>query len=205
MSVITKLEVQKNNPERANLYLDEKFYTGISIELCVKNHLKIDKNIDKEKLDALILEDEKGTAFNKAVKYMSSSLKTTKQIREYLYKKDYSKNTIDYVIDKLEEYKYLDDEAYAKAFVLTYSNKYGKLKLISALKSKGVSDRVIDNIFAEELEMSSSIDGVANKYLKNKTITQETLIKLSRFLYSRGYEFDEINRIVNKIKKENLC
>lgn len=205
MSVITKLEVQKNNPERANLYLDDKFYTGISIELCVKNYLKVDKIIDKEELDALILEDEKGIAFNKAIKYMSSTLKTTKQIREYLYKKDYNKNTIDYVIDKLEEYKYLDDEAYAKAFVLTYSNKYGKLKLISALKSKGVSDKIIDNLFAEQFEMPNSIESVANKYLKNKTITQEVLLKLSRFLYSRGYEFDDINKIVNKLKKDNLC
>ena len=50
-----------------------------------------------------------------------------------MYKKGYNKNTISHVIEKMEEYKYLDDDAYAKQFVLTYSKKYGKLKLISAL------------------------------------------------------------------------
>jgi len=40
--------------------------------------------------------------------------------------------------------------------------------------------------------------------LKNKNITNETWLKLSRFLYSRGYEFEDINRIV-EILKEDIC
>lgn len=202
MSEITNLEVQKNNPERINLYLDDKFYCGISAELVIKNHLKVGLNISKEEIDSLVLEDEKGKALSKAVKYISSNLKTVKQIRDYLKKKEYNPNTIDYVIDKLKEYNYLDDEAYCKAFISTYSSKYGKLKLISMLKSKGVSDKTIDNVFSEEINMKDSIESVANKYLKNKERSKETYLKLSRFLYSRGYEFDDINRLVNNIKEE---
>jgi len=204
MSIITKLEYQKNNPERANLYLDDKFYSGISVELCIKEHLKTGLEIDEDKLNELILEDEKSVAFTKAINYVSNNYKTKKQVRDYLYKKEYNRNTIDYVIDKMEEYKYLDDEAYAKQFVLTYSKKYGKLKLISGLKSKGISDSIIDNLF-EEIEVESSIETVANKYLKNKIIDEKTYIKLSRFLYSRGYQFDEINSYINKLKGWNLC
>ena len=204
MSIITKLEYQKNNPERANLYLDDKFYSGISVELCIKEHLKTGLEIDEDKLNELILEDEKSVAFTKAINYVSNNYKTKKQVRDYLYKKEYNRNTIDYVIYKMEEYKYLDDEAYAKQFVLTYSKKYGKLKLISGLKSKGISDSIIDNLF-EEIEVESSIETVANKYLKNKIIDEKTYIKLSRFLYSRGYQFDEINSYINKLKGWNLC
>jgi len=199
--LITKLEVQKNRQDRANLYLDDKFYCGISIELVMKENLKKGMEIDKEKLDELILEDEKGSALSKAVKYISSNLKTTKQIKDYLKKKEYNPQTIDYVLEKLDEYKYLDDENYAKSFVLTYSSKYGKLKLISALKSKGISDKIIDNVFAEEME--SNIKSVAEKYLRNKENNAQTYLKLSRFLYSRGYEFDEINKLINEYKEED--
>jgi regulatory protein len=202
MSEITKLEVQKNNSERISLYLDDKFYCGISAELVIKNHLKVGLNISKEELDELVLEDEKGKALSRAVKYIGNNLKTIKQIRDYLKKKDYNPNTIDYVIDKLKEYSYIDDEAYCKAFVSTYSHKYGKLKLISALKSKGVSDKTIDNVFNEDLQIKDSIESVANKYLKNKERNKETYLKLSRFLYSRGYEFDDINRLINILKEE---
>lgn len=199
--LITKLEVQKNHQDRANLYLDDQFYCGISIELVMKENLKKGMEIDKTRIDELVLEDEKSSALSKAVKYISSNLKTTRQIKDYLKKKLYSHQTIDYVIEKLDEYKYLDDENYAKSFVLTYSNKYGKLKLISALKSKGILDEIIDKIFSEKIE--SNIKSVAEKYLRNKEKNAQTYLKLSRFLYSRGYEFEEINRIINEYKEEN--
>lgn len=203
MSEITNLEIQKKDDRRVNLYLDDKFYAGISIELVMKHHLKKGVEIEKSDLDSLILEDEKGKALDKAVKYISSTLKTTKQIRDYLKKKEYNPQTIDYVIDKMQEYKYLDDEAYAKAFISTYSNKYGKLKLVSALKSKGVCENVIDSVLsAEDLKMENSIETTANKYLRNKPRTNETYMKLSRFLYSRGYEFDDIKSLINELKED---
>ena len=99
------------------------------------------------------------------------------------------------------EYNYLDDEGYAKQFVLTYSKKYGRLKLIAGLKSKGISDKIIDEIFSEDNGIEYRLEEVAEKYLKNKTLDDKTYIKLSRFLYSRGFEFDDINRYLNKLKK----
>ena len=197
--LVTKIEVQKNNDTRANLYLDDKFFSGISIELVMKEHIKVGSDLDMDFLSNLILEDEKGQALSKAVKYLSGNLKTEKQIKDYLKKKEYSDITINYVLEKMKEYKYLDDEHYAKSYVLTYSNKYGKLKLSSMLKNKGVSSQIIDEVL-QKVETPSNIQVVAEKYLKNKEITYENLNKLSRFLYSRGYEFDEINSIVNKIK-----
>jgi regulatory protein len=145
------------------------------------------------------LQDEKDRAFNKALKYISSSLKTIKQIKDYLYKKEYAEPTVNYVIEKLIEYKYLDDEAYAKAFVLTYGNKYGKLKLQSLLYAKGVSQKIIDSII-DDIEIESSIDSVADKYMRNKVFDEKTRNKLVRFLMSRGYEYDDIKSVIEKYK-----
>ena len=204
MSKITALEVQVKDKSRANLYLDDEFFAGISIELVVKHQLKKDMEVDEKFLADIIFEDDKGKALSKAIKYMGSNIKSCSQIREYLRKKEYAPEIIDYVIDKMKEYKYLDDEAYAKAYISAYSYKYGKIKLIQALKSKGISDKTIDSVFAEEdLKMQDSIDKVASKYLKNKEITSETIIKLNRFLYSRGYEFDQINSYINGLKQNN--
>lgn len=203
MSEITAIEVQSKDKTRANLYLDGEFFAGVSIELCMKYQLKKGSEIDEKFLADIIFEDDKGKALNKAVKYMGANLKTCYQIRDYLRKKEYAPEIIDYVIDKMKEYKYLDDEQYVRAFVSTYSNKYGKLKLIQALKSKGITDKTIDTVLAEDdLKVQDSIGKVASKYLKNKEITQETLIKLNRFLYSRGYEFDQINSYINELKKK---
>lgn len=199
MSLITKLEVQKKDETRANLYLDDKFYAGVSIELCIKYHLKNGVEIEQDKLDEIILQDEKDIALSKAVKYISSTLKTTKQIKDYLYKKEYATPTINYVIDKLVEYKYLDDEAYAKAFVLTYASKCGKLKLKSMLRAKGVSQEIVDNLL-EDINIESSVEVVADKYMKNKILDEKTKTKFIRFLMSRGYDYDEVKAVVDKFK-----
>ena len=199
--LVTQIVVQKNHEERANVYLDDKFYCGLSIEIIMKEQIKKGMDISKERIDQIILSDEKDTAFSKAMKYISSSLKTEKQIKEYLKRKLYNDITINCVIDKMKEYKYIDDEHFAKSFVLTYSKKYGKLKLVSALKSKGVSDLIIESVL-EGCEQSSNIETVAEKYMKNKQINSQTLIKLNRFLYSRGYEFDDIKTVVDKYKED---
>jgi regulatory protein len=171
------------------------------VELCVKHNLKKGIDIDENFLQEIVFEDEKTKAMNKAVNYLSSNLKTAKQIRDYLKKKEYSQATIDYVIDKMKEYKYLDDESYARAIINTYSNKYGKMKLKSALRSKGIKDDIIESVLSEDLKIESSLSKVAEKYLRNKDINRETLNKLSRFLYSRGYEFDEINSYISALLK----
>ena len=193
--------MQKKNETRANLYLDDVFYSGISIEAVIKNHLKKDMEINRETLDEIILNDEKTVAMSKAIKYMGGALKTKKQIRDYLKKKEYALPTIDYVIDKMVEYKYLDDEAYARSFMLTYSSKYGKLKLKSQLRLKGVSESIIDNLLEEDKQIEDSLESVAEKYLKNKEINEKNIVKLARFLSSRGYEFDKINGYISRLRK----
>lgn len=195
---ITKLEVQKNDKNRVNLYVDDEFYSGIPAELVYLEHLKTGLEIDEKDLKKIIFENEKSKAMSRVTKYIGSSLKTQKQIREYLRKKEYSSETIEYVLSKLIEYDYIDDQKYAQAYVLTYGKKYGKLKLKSQLKVKGVSEEIIESVLKDN--KVDSIESVASKYLKNKVLTPEVSQKLFRFLYSRGYEFDEINSYINKIK-----
>lgn len=195
---ITKLEVQKNDKNRVNLYVDDEFYSGIPAELVYLEHLKTGLEIDEKDLKKIIFENEKSKAMSRVTKYIGSSLKTQKQIRDYLRKKEYSDDTIEFVMSKLVEYNYIDDKKYAQAYVLTYGKKYGKLKLISQLKAKGVSEEIIECVLEDN--KVDSIESVASKYLKNKVMSYKVCQKLFRFLYSRGYEFDEINSYINKLK-----
>ena len=195
---ITKLEVQKNDKNRVNLYVDDEFYSGIPAELVYLEHLKTGLEIDEKDLKKIIFENEKSKAMSRVTKYIGSSLKTQKQIRDYLRKKEYSDDTIEFVMSKLAEYNYIDDKKYAQAYVLTYGKKYGKLKLKSQLKVKGISEEIIECVLEDN--KVDSIESVASKYLKNKVMSYEVSQKLFRFLYSRGYEFDEINSYINKLK-----
>lgn len=204
MSVITKVEIQKKDDTRANVYLDDVFYAGLSIETVMKNHIKKGLEIESQELDRIILEDEKIVATNKAMKYLSGTLKTKKQIRDYLKKKEYSTVTINYVIDKMIEYGFLDDQAYVRAFALTNSSKYGRLRIVNSLRAKGVAQKDIDEVLTEDFELKDSIDSVAEKYFRGKTYDEKNYSKLTRFLLARGYDYDDIRPAVEKIKRGNI-
>ena len=55
---ITKLEVQKNDKNRVNLYVDDEFYSGIPAELVYLEHLKTGLEIDEKDLKKIIFEQE---------------------------------------------------------------------------------------------------------------------------------------------------
>lgn len=202
MSLITKIEPQAKNKDRVNIFLDGEFKLGCSLELAMLNHLKVNTEISDEQLEKLVFENEKGQALNKAVTLLGKNLKTRRQMRTYLNDKGYSKNIVDYVIDKLSEYNYINDINYATIYVKSVKNKYGKLKIINNLRQKGISEKDIDEVMQEFESDTQSILTLAHKYIKNKEINQDNMAKLYRHLLSKGFGYEEVNSVVRSIKGE---
>ena len=200
MGKITRLEVQARHKDRVNLYIDDVFVTGLTLDTAVKNGLKIGKDVNEKFVVDMIFDSEKQSAFNKTANYMKSSIKTVKQIKEYLNKKGYDEAVINAVVEKLKEYKYLDDSQYVTAFVNTNKSKYGVRKLREKLKQKGVADANLSVLDDYEEDMDA-LKNVAEKYMSHKEKTPENYNKLYRFLAMRGYNFDDINACVNEIKR----
>ena len=73
---ITKIEVQKRNKNRVNLYLNDEFFCGLSLETVVRNHLKEGQNISEQDVEYLKNETEKQVALEKATGYISKCQKT---------------------------------------------------------------------------------------------------------------------------------
>ena len=101
MSDITAITPQVKDKERCNIYVDGKFYCGLKLETALRYRLKAGEPIDLAKLDEIQLENEKSQALDKAMTHLSASMKTEKQIRDYLKKKGYVDAVCDYVLEKL--------------------------------------------------------------------------------------------------------
>jgi len=63
---ITEIQVQKKHPSRRSIFLDGKFFCGVSDEVAVKFHLKRGMEIDDDELKELLYEEE----FSKAKSYV---------------------------------------------------------------------------------------------------------------------------------------
>ena len=199
---ITKLEVQKKNKNRVNLYLNEKFYCGLSLEAVVKYNLKVGQEIDEQKLEFLQTDSEKEIAQNKAISYISKYQKTEKELKDYLIKKGFDEEIVLEVIKKLKEYSFVDDDIYAKNFIKSKSKRSGKRKLSFELKKRGIDENLINENIKEYADDSETILPLCEKYLKNKPRDYKTKQKAYRFLSSRGFVSEDIIRTLNKYFKE---
>ena len=199
MNTITQLKVQSKDKNRVNLYLDGKFYCGLDLETALKNSLKVGTIITEQKLSEIQLESEKQTALDKTLKLISVRYKTQREVEKYLYEKGYLAPTVYYVISKLSEYHYIDDEKFVNSYIASHKSISGKLKLKRNLILRGINESLVDNALNDdEFEQSEQIKKLAEKYMKNKEDIRENYIKLFRYLMNKGFEYEEIKNVLKK-------
>lgn len=202
--VISKVEVQKNHNDRVSIFVDDKYFASMYLDTAVKYGIKKDLEIEEELLKKYIVESEKHLAFDKAMKYQNSAFKTRKQIRDYLNKKGYDAVTITYVLDKMQEYGMIDDSKFADMYISAYQKKYGPNMLKTKLLSKGISKSIIEEKLSTFEPEEENIDKLLLKKLGSKEPNQENLTKCVRFLASRGYDYDNIKKAINKLKEGEI-
>ena len=192
MNEITAILPQVKDKTRCNVYLDGRFCCGLTLETVVKNRLKVGCIVGEEQLAEMQLESEKNTAFDKALTHLSATRKTEKQIRTYLAGKGYLSAVIEYVLEKLRSYNFVNDGEYAEAYIESAGKKKGSRLIKMELKSKGVSDEEIDGALSA-VDSETQIEAakaVLQKYMRGKTADRETLHKAYRYLMSKGFEYE---------------
>ena len=202
MGKITAINIQSNNKNKCNIFIDGEFSVALTVETVLKNRLKKGDEITESQLFELASESEKTIAFEKALRYVSSSLKTKKQVITYLRGKGFSDLSVYYAVDKLKEYNYIDDAEYAKRYFESASSQ-GKRLSEYKLMMKGIKKETIDEALAEcVLAFGENAAAVADKKLKNKEINKENLMKTYRYLIGRGFSYEEAEYAVARFKKE---
>ena len=198
MAVITSIEPQVKDKARCSLYVDGVFYCGIKLEVAIKYRLKTGMEIEKSKLDEIQLETEKSQALDKAMTHLSASMKTKKQMRDFLAKKGYTEAVINFVLERLESYKFVDDFAYCRAYVQSIKGK-GKRALEADLIKRGAEKQAIQSALDETEEDSDEAVRVLEKYLRGKERDKTNLYKGMKYLLSKGYGYDTAKSAIEKV------
>lgn len=192
MGEITAITAQKKDKTRCNIYIDGAFYCGLKIEVAVKNRLKTGQHVDPAALSQMQFESEKAVALDKALTHISVTMKTEKQIVDFLKGKGYVDEVVGYVVEKMKSYGYIDDEEYARQYVRSAGKSKGKRLLSLELERKGVkredAARAAEGAQGEE----EAALAVLTKYMRNKEPTKENLQKAFRYLTGRGFGYETV-------------
>ena len=204
MGIITKIESQKKNNDRVNLYVDEKFFMAIYKELVFSFNLKKGQEIDTNNLKSILEDEIYIKAKNKALNILSKSSQSEKQIRQKL-SRDFEDDTIDRVVEFLQKYKFVDDEDLAGRIVNTNVNlnKYGKNKIKQNLYNKGIDKAIIEHAIEEidcDKEFENALYLGKKRYdrLKNED-PKKAYQKIGNHLAYKGFNYDIIKKVLNKL------
>ena len=204
---ILKYEKKKNGMYQ--VFFDNDNNIDISEEIILKYNLLLKKDIDNSLIDKMLDENKIYIAYNLAIKYISIKMRSRKEIREYLSKKNIDYDSINEVIKILEKEKYLDDDSYAKAFVndkMLLSND-GPNKIRSKLIELGINSNSINNaleLFDYDLQ-KEKVTKIAKKLVEVNRNKSATLLKnkIITYLVNLGYDKSVINSVLSTVEIKN--
>ncbi len=203
MSQITAITPQKKDKTRCNLEIDGKFFCGMKLVTVMQNRLKVGTEIAAEELSRMQLESEKETALDKALFHITATMKTEREIRDFLKKKGYLEDVCDYVVERMREQRFLDDGAYARAYAESMSKKKGARLIAMELKQKGVSDDAIGEALTG-LSEDEAAKNCLEKYLRGKDVSDKKVIqKAYANLISKGFDYETAKRALEGLRDED--
>ncbi len=200
MNILTLKLKNKNN---TNIFVaeTEKGQFDLHSEIIVKNNIKTGQ-VDEEIFFKAVLDSNILIATEKAMKYISTKLKTQQQIKDYLYKQGYNSTVVNPVLEKLNEYNLINDYQFAKSYIASNKN-FSSNKLKQKLIGFGVKADIFDELLTEFNDIPTC-KKTTEKFLKNKQIDEKTIQKLVRNLQSKGYNYETIKSVLNELKLSNF-
>jgi len=191
--------------KKSNLYeiaLSDKRVLSLYDDVILKYELLLKKEINEKDLDEITLYNSKIESYMTALKYINTKLRTEKEIRTKLM--HYSKDAINYTIDRLIKEGYLNNNLYIKSYINDEINlkMTGPNKILVDLKKLGFKDEDILsylNTFDDEIWLDK-----INKYVLKKVNSNHNLSglllkqKLIQDLVNKGFYKEHINLIISE-------
>lgn len=183
----TKVKVCLDNRTDFQLYKREKDKYGISEGEELSNY------------DEILSEVLIPRAKKRAMHLLEKMDRTKADIRSKLRRNGYPDEAINAAIEYIESYNYLNDERYAYMYVRNYCNSRSRNRIMQDLYRKGVDKDTIN----DAIESEYSVDEVEliKMYIIKRgydadNASMKDRDKMFRFLISKGFPLDEIQRLI---------
>ena len=198
---IVKYELMKKNIY--NVYLSNGEVLELDESVITNNELLLKKRIDNDLYDKLKRDNKICILVNASIKYINVRLRSIKEIKDYLLKKEEDTNLIDEVISRLMKMGYLDDRRFTEAYIKDKLNftSWGDYKIINELNKLGISsldiedniDLLNDDILNERMRKIIDKDIRTNKKYSGLKLKN----KIYNHLLTSGYSKEKVISLIN--------
>ena len=186
-------------------------HTKTKVKVCLDNRTDFQlykREIDKyginegEELsnyDEILSEVLIPRAKKRAMHLLEKMDRTKADIRSKLRRNGYPDEAINAAIEYIESYNYLNDERYAYMYVRNYCNSRSRNRIMQDLYRKGVDKDTINDAIDSEYSVDE-VELIKMYIIKRgydaDNASMKDRDKMFRFLISKGFPLDEIQRFI---------
>jgi regulatory protein len=188
---ITALRVQKRNPQRVNVYLDDEFAFGLA--RIVAAWLEIGQMLSDEKIAELKDEDGREAAYQQALRFLSYRPRSEAEVRRNLKEHEISEEAITQVIERLQRSGLLNDARFAQDWVENRSEMRPRSRraLRYELHQHGVDPKEIEQSIAAVNDSAMALEAARKQVRRYASLEwPEFRQKMYGFLARRGFAYD---------------
>ncbi|HMB20957.1 MAG TPA: RecX family transcriptional regulator [Spirochaetota bacterium] len=171
--------------------------------------LEAGKVVDHLEYQQLKEESDRFTCRRKAYDYLAVRNRSARELEIALSRKGFSKDIIREVLIDLEERGYVNDYQYAIQFIRNKrrAKTVGDNLLRAELQKRGVDRKLVTKAIRKSEKDQPNLDDIytiaLKKALRVKT-KKNPYGKVVQYLGQRGFEFDEIQKIMRRLKGDGL-
>ncbi len=201
-------KIVKKDARNVVIHFDNDEVLFLSVDIFYKSGLKKNDEISDDRFSSLIKENQLFHIRQRAFRYLGRRQHSTTELRIKLKQKKYETELINEVLDDLKKKNILDDTKFADMFVEEKMKLklWSEQKLRSELIKRGIKSEIISdvlrNLIPDEDKLNNAMIIASKKYdaLKNRNVEKDVIKrKLITFLNSRGYNYDVIKEVCDKL------
>ncbi len=194
---ITFIRPQVKNPERVSVFLDGNYSFSLSLDELLKEKLKNGDELDvvAEKRLKKISADGKLRA--RTLEWLLNRPHSTRELRDYLYRKIAEPEMMDTLIKEFSDKGYLDDRKFGQWLAELQKRRGKSNRAIRAeLFKKGIGRELVDEVLQsgedDEAARLKMLIAKKQKLTRYKNDPQ----KLKLYLARQGFNYDLINEVL---------
>lgn len=180
-----------------------------SLDTYMSMNLRLNSVLDPEQLQEMLAQENKVKVYQSALRKLAIKDRTRKEMYDWLTQKtDLDIESINEMIERLEEKGYIDDMKYARSAVMSMKGALmGERRIFKDLKSKGISVEIIDEVLLETREEDKELSNAmryaekVQRQIKDKSI-RKMKMTISQKLYNQGYSQEIAEKVLSMLDFE---
>lgn len=200
---IAKIERSKHKQERILVHTEEGDLLRITEAELLQFGLYTGMELPPELFEALTAAAEKSERRAYAARLASGRMLSQKEVRDKLIRRAADAEEAAQTARWLAEIGAVDDAAYAGVIVRHYAAMgYGKGRVQQELFRHGIPRELWDDALSQLTDPSEAIERFIRSKQKDRPLDREMCRKLSAALQRRGFSWNDIRPVLNKLGQE---